>query len=82
VNFHAPDASADNVITYSLAAPNGTVVQTASTPNSTGTEPGAATLTATAPAAGLYMINVQRASAMSGKEFTQLVQGTVTETGP
>jgi hypothetical protein len=82
VNFHAPDASADNVISYSLTAPDGTVLQTVSTPNSTGPDPGAATLTATAPAAGLYVIDVQKASAMSGNEFTQPVQGTVTETGP
>jgi hypothetical protein len=82
VNFHAPDASADNVITYTLIGPSGTVVQRVSTPNATGTDPGAATLTATAPAAGLYEIDVQMGAAMSGKEFTQLVQGTVTETGP
>jgi hypothetical protein len=81
VNFHAPDASADNVITYTLTGPNGTVVQRVSTPNTTGTDPGAATLTATAPPAGLYEIDVQMGAAMSGKEFTQLVQGTVTETG-
>jgi hypothetical protein len=81
VNFQAPDASADNVITYTLAAPDGTVLQRVTTPNSTGTDPGAAILTATAPAAGLYEIDVQMGAAMSGKEFTQLVQGTVTETG-
>jgi hypothetical protein len=82
VNFHAPDTSADNVITYTLTGPDGTVVQRVSTPNTTGTDPGAATLTAAAPAAGLYEIDVQMGAAMSGKEFTQLVQGTVTETGP
>jgi hypothetical protein len=81
VNFQAPDASADNVITYTLTAPDGTVLQRVTTPNSTGTDPGAAVLTATAPAAGLYEIDVQMGAAMSGKEFTQLVQGTVTETG-
>jgi hypothetical protein len=81
VNFQAPDASSDNVITYTLADPDGTVVQRVSTPNSTGTDPGAATLTATAPAAGLYEIDVQMGAAMSGNEFTQLVRGTVTETG-
>jgi hypothetical protein len=81
VNFQAPDASADNVITYTLTAPDGTVLQRVTTPNSTGTDPGAAILTATAPAAGLYEIDVQMGAAMSGKEFTQLVRGTVTETG-
>jgi hypothetical protein len=80
VSFQAPDASADNVITYTLLDPNGTVVQRVTTPNAAGTDPGAATLTATAPAAGLYEIDVQMGAAMSGNEFTQLVQGTVTET--
>jgi len=68
-------------ITYTLTAPDGTVLQRVTTPNSTGTDPGAAILTAIAPAAGLYEIDVQMGAAMSGKEFTQLVQGTVTETG-
>jgi subtilase family protein len=81
VTFHAPDASTDNVITYTLTAPDGTVVQRASTPNTTGPDPGTQTLTATTPAAGLYEIDVQMGAAMSGNEFTQLVQGNVTETG-
>jgi hypothetical protein len=81
VTFHAQDASADNVITYTLTAPDGTVVQRARTPNTTGPDSATQTLTATAPAAGLYEIDVQMGAAMSGNEFTQLVQGTVTETG-
>jgi hypothetical protein len=58
------------VITYTLTAPDGTVVQRASTPNTTGPDPGTQTLTATAPAAGLYEIDVQMGAAMSGNEFT------------
>jgi subtilase family protein len=79
VTFHASDASSDNTITYFLVAPNGTV-QRVSTPNTTGSDPGTQTLTATAPAAGLWEIDVELGLTVSGHEFTQTVDGAVTET--
>ena len=78
VTFHASDASPNNTITYFLVSPTGTVVR-ASTPNATGSDPATQTLTATAPAAGLWEIDVELGLTMSGNEFTETVNGTVTE---
>jgi hypothetical protein len=79
VTFHAPDAATDNLINYYLVAPDGTLVQKVSTPNTTGPDPGMQTLTATAPAAGLWEIDVELGLTVSGHEFTQTVNGTVSE---
>jgi len=79
VTFNAPDTAANNQISYYLVAPDGTLVQEASTPNTTGSDPGTQTLTATAPAAGLWEIDVILGLTVSGNEFTQTVQGTVSE---
>ena len=80
VTFHASDASADNGITYFLVGPDGTLAGRTTTPNTTGTDPGTTTLTATAPAAGVWEIDVELGLTMSGLEFTETVDGTVTET--
>ena len=78
VTFHASDARPNNTITYFLVSPTGTVVR-ASTPNATGSDPGTQTLTATAPAAGRWEIDVELGLTMSGNEFTETVNGTVSE---
>ena len=78
VTFHASDASPNNTITYFLVSPTGTVVR-ATTPNTTGADPGTQTLTATAPAAGEWEIDVELGLSMSGNEFTETVDGTVSE---
>ncbi|MGH3395145.1 MAG: S8 family serine peptidase [Streptosporangiaceae bacterium] len=76
------DVSADNKITYYLVSPSGTVVAKASTPGTTaGQPPGTVTLTAPSPAAGPWEIDVELGLTVSGKEFTQVVQGTVTDPG-
>ena len=54
----------------------------ASTPNTTaGQPPGTVTLTAPSPAAGTWEIDVELGLTVSGKEFTQVVQGTVSDPG-
>ncbi len=77
--FQTADTSTNNLINYYLVAPNGTLSGKVSTPNTLAT-PGTATLTATAPAAGLWEIDVELGLTVSGNEFTQTVDGTVTET--
>ena len=66
VTFHASDASADNGITYFLVGPDGTLAGRTTTPNTTGSDPGTTTLTATAPAAGVWEIDVELGLTMSG----------------
>jgi Subtilase family len=82
VNLQTADVSADNVITYYLVAPDGSVAASASTPDTTGGQPaGTATLTTADPAAGTWEIDVELGLTVSGNEFTQTVYGTVTESG-
>ncbi len=81
VSFQTADVSADNSINYYLVSPTGTVAAEGSTPDTTGTSPGTVTLTTADPAAGSWEIDVELALTVSGNEFTQTVQGTVTETG-
>jgi len=78
VTFHASDSSPNNTITYYLVSPTGAVVS-ASTPNTTGTDPGTQTLTATAPVSGEWEIDVRLGESMSGNEFTETVDGNVSE---
>jgi hypothetical protein len=80
-SFSIADTSADNVISYYLVGPDGTVAATGSTPNTSGTSPGTVTLTAANPAAGTWEIDVVLGLTVSGKEFTQTVHGTATVTG-
>jgi hypothetical protein len=81
VNLKTADVSPDNTITYYLVTPTGTVAARGSTPDTTGTSPGEVTLTTTDPVAGTWEIDVELGLTVSGQEFTQTVDGTVTETG-
>ena len=82
VTLHTADASADNVFDYYLVSPSGTVVATASTPQTVNGEAvGDAELSTTSPAAGLWQIDVVLQLTVSGNEFTQTVDGTVTDGG-
>jgi hypothetical protein len=82
VSFRTADVSADNKITYYLVDPSGTVVATASTPDTVaGQPPGTATLTAPDPVAGTWEIDVELGLTVSGNEFTQTVYGTVSDPG-
>jgi hypothetical protein len=82
VSFQTADVSADNVITYYLVDPDGNLVATGRTPDTTaGQAPGTVTLTAPSPVAGTWEIDVELGVTVSGQEFTQTVDGTVTETG-
>jgi Subtilase family len=80
VSFNTADVSADNTFTYYLVEPDGTVAAEATTPN-TSASPGSVTLTTADPVAGTWEIDVELGLTVSGKEFTQTVNGTVTETG-
>jgi hypothetical protein len=79
VTFQASDANPDNLINYYLVAPDGRLSGKVSTPNTAGPTPGTATLTATAPAAGVWEIDVELGLTVSGHEFTQMVDGAVSE---
>ncbi|HEU5417710.1 MAG TPA: hypothetical protein VFV41_08465, partial [Streptosporangiaceae bacterium] len=82
VNLQAADVSPNNKITYYLVDPSGTVIATASTPDTAaGSTPGTATLTAPSPVAGTWEIDVELGLTMSGSEFTQTVTGTVSDSG-
>lgn len=82
VAFHTADASPDNVFDYYLVDPAGTVVATASTPQTVnGQAVGDAELTAANPVAGLWQIDVVLRLTVSGNEFTQTVDGNVTDAG-
>ena len=82
VALRATDDSADNPFTYYLVNPNGTVVATASTPQTVNGEPsGDADLTTTDPVAGLWQIDVVLKLTVSGNEFNQYVYGDVTDGG-
>ncbi|MCL2586393.1 MAG: hypothetical protein FWE35_28520, partial [Streptosporangiales bacterium] len=79
-SFSTADTSADNVISYYLVSPDGTVAATASTPDADGTSPGAVTLTAPNPVSGTWEIDVVLGLTVSGKEFTQPVRATTSVT--
>ena len=82
MNLQTADVSPDNKITYYLVDPTGAVVATASTPNTTaGQSPGTVTLTAPSPVAGTWEIDVELGLTVSGNEFTQTVNGTVSDSG-
>jgi type IV pilus biogenesis protein CpaD/CtpE len=82
VNLQTADVSPNNKITYYLVDPAGAVVATASTPNAAaGATPGTATLTAPSPVAGKWEIDVELGLTVSGSEFTQTVNGTVSDSG-
>ncbi len=82
VTVSTADVSPDNKITYYLVGPGGTVAARGSTPNTAaGQPPGTVTLTAPSPAAGTWEIDVELGLTVSGKEFTQVVHGTVTDPG-
>jgi hypothetical protein len=78
--FRTADVSADNTITYYLVSPAGTVAASGSTPDAGGASPGTVTLTAADPVAGTWEIDVVLGLTVSGKEFTQTVDGTVAVT--
>lgn len=78
VSFHTADASADNQFTFYLVDPNQTVVSTDSTPKLVNGQPVAtAELQAVNPVAGVWQIDVVLDLTVSGKEFTQTVDGDV-----
>ena len=83
VDFHTPDASADNKYTFYLLNPAGVVVAQDATPTTTlqgvGSEvPQAlASLTTANPVAGRWEIDVVLNLTVSGQEFTQTVYGNV-----
>jgi len=76
--FRTADASPDNRYTFYLVDPAGTVVATATSPQTAGGVPvGAAELSTASPAAGTWTIDVVLDLTVSGKEFTQTVSGDV-----
>jgi hypothetical protein len=80
VTFHTADASPDNVFNYYLVDPSGTVVATTSTPQTVnGQAVGDAELSTANPAAGLWQVDVVLRLTVSGNEFTQTVDGNVTD---
>ena len=80
VKFHTADASPDNVFSYFLVDPSGTVVATATTPQTVNGQPsGDAELSTASPVAGLWQIDVVLKLTVSGNEFTQTVFGNVTD---
>jgi hypothetical protein len=82
VKFHATDASPDNTFSYFLVDPSGTVVATATTPQTVNGQPsGDAELSTANPAAGRWQIDVALRLTVSGNEFTQTVFGDVSDGG-
>jgi hypothetical protein len=82
VNLQTADVSPNNKITYYLVNPTGAVVSTGSTPSTTaGQSPGTVTLSAPSPVAGTWEIDVELGLTVSGSEFTQTVNGTVSDAG-
>jgi hypothetical protein len=81
-SFQTADVSPDNTITYYLVSPSGSVAAQGSTPDTTaGQAPGTVTLTTADPVAGTWEIDVELGLTVSGNEFSQTVDGTVTDTG-
>ncbi|HEY2505908.1 MAG TPA: hypothetical protein VGI58_05290 [Streptosporangiaceae bacterium] len=82
VSFQTADDSADNIFNYYLVNPSGAVVATATTPQPVNGEPtGDAELTTADPVAGNWQIDVVLKLNVSGKEFTQTVDGSVSDSG-
>jgi Subtilase family len=82
VSLHTADASPDNIFNYYLVNPSGTVVATATTPQTVnGQAVGDAELTTADPAAGIWQIDVVLRLVVSGNEFTQTVYGSVSDSG-
>ena len=82
VSLQTADASPDNVFNYYLVNPSGTVVATATTPQTVnGQAVGTAELSTAGPAAGIWQIDVVLRLTVSGNEFTQTVDGTVEDSG-
>lgn len=80
VQLATADASAENRYTFYLVSPSGTVVATDSTPKTVNGSPVAtAQLQTASPGAGIWQIDVELNLAVSGNEFTQIVNGTVTD---
>lgn len=79
VSVHTADASADNLMTFFLIGPNGAVVARTTTPttDASGNPVAQATLVAPSPAAGRWEVDVELNLTTSGREFTQIVSGTV-----
>ena len=82
VRLATADASADNRYTFYLVDPTGAVVATDATPKTVNGGPVATAELRTAnPAAGTWQIDVELNLTVSGNEFTQTVNGTVTDGG-
>jgi len=82
VQLATADASADNKYTFYLVNPSGTVVATDTTPKTVnGTSVATAELQAANPAAGTWQIDVELNLTVSGNEFTQTVDGNVSDGG-
>jgi hypothetical protein len=82
VTVSTADASPDNVFNYYLVDPSGTVVATASTPQTVnGQAVGDAELSTANPVAGTWQIYVVLRLTVSGNEFDQTVYGNVTDGG-
>jgi len=78
--FTTPDASADDPMTFWFIDPSGTVVQqvpATATTDASGATTATAHLVAPTPAAGRWEIDVELNLTTSGKEFTQIVHGSV-----
>jgi hypothetical protein len=80
VSLHTADASPDNGYTFYLVNPSGTVVSTATTPQTVNGQPVASAELSTAdPVAGTWQVDVELNLTTSGKEFTQTVYGVVSD---
>ena len=79
IAFHTADTSPDNTYTYYLVDPSGNIAALDATPSVTGKGTGAgdAYLSVPNPVAGRWEVDVQLDDAVSGKEFTQTVTGTL-----
>jgi subtilase family protein len=83
VQLATADTSADNKYTYFLVDPTGKVVATDTTPKTVNGSPvGTAELQTANPAAGTWQIDVELNLTVSGQEFTQAVNGQVTDGSP
>jgi Subtilase family len=80
VKFHAADASRDNKFTFFLVNPSGKLVATAKAPTTVnGKSVATASLYTLHPAPGAWQIDVVLDLTVSGKEFTQTVDGSLTD---
>jgi hypothetical protein len=80
VTFHAADASRDNKFTFYLVNPSGTLVAADSTPETAdGRSAGTASLYTLHPVPGPWQIDVVLDLTVSGKEFTQTVNGSLAD---